>query len=120
MGSLTNVGRGAFQGCSGLTSLTLPPSLTSVGEAAFQGCSGLTSLTLPPSLTSVATSAFRNCSGLTSVVFRPRVSCAFITWAVGSMRNRANWQLTTVKQLHNVLRLITVLALERRDVVTVD
>ena len=43
-----------------------------------------------------------------------------VAWAVGSMRNRANWQLTSVKQLRNVLRLITAFALERRDVATID
>ena len=50
------------------------------------------------------------------VVFRPRASPAFIAWAVGGSRNRANWQLTTLKQLRNVLGLITALTLERRDV----
>ena len=41
-------------------------------------------------------------------------------WAVGSSRNRANWQLTTLKQSHNVLHLITALALESRDAASVD
>ena len=45
---------------------------------------------------------------------------SFIVWAVGSSRNRANWQLTTLKQSRNVLRLITALALERRDVADLD
>ena len=34
---------------------------------------------------------------------------SFIAWAVGNSRNRANWKFTTVKQLRNVLRLITAL-----------
>ena len=34
----------AFEGCSGLTSLTIPSSVTSIGEDAFSGCSGLTNL----------------------------------------------------------------------------
>jgi hypothetical protein len=33
---------------------------------------------------------------------------AFIVWAIGSMRNRSNWQLTTIKHMRNVLRLIVV------------
>ena len=32
------------------------------------------------------------------------------------MRNRTNWRLTSVAQLHNVLALITVFALERQHV----
>ena len=41
-----------------------------------------------------------------------RTRPAFIAWAVGISRNRANWQLTTLKQSRNVLRLITVMAVE--------
>ena len=84
-------------------------------------CSGLTSLTLPHVLTTVGYKCFWGCKGLTSVVFRPPVSRgAFIAWAVGSSRNRANWQLTTVKRLRNVLRFVTVLVMWSRDVATVD
>ena len=110
-----------FEHCDELTSLTLPNSLESVGDKAFRGCSGLTSLTLPHTLVHVGSRAFGYCTALTSVVFRPPVSRgAFITWAVGSSRSRANWQLTTVRRLRNVLRLITTLALWSRDVAYVD
>ena len=51
----------AFEGCRGLTSLTLPSSITSIGESAFEYCSGLTSLTIPSSVTLISTSAFSDC-----------------------------------------------------------
>ncbi|MFR3445138.1 MAG: leucine-rich repeat protein, partial [Segatella copri] len=41
---VTEIGNAAFEGCSGLTSLTLPSDVTEIGNAAFEGCSGLTSL----------------------------------------------------------------------------
>ena len=50
----------------------------------------------------------------------PGVSPAFITWSVCSMRNRANWEVTSVENFRNVLGLITAFALERRDVATID
>ena len=40
----TVLGYGAFKGCSGLTSVTIPDSVTSIGSDAFYGCSGLTSV----------------------------------------------------------------------------
>ena len=45
------IGNYAFDGCSGLTSLTLPAGITSIGDEAFRGCSGLTSLNLPAGIT---------------------------------------------------------------------
>ena len=65
--SVTSIGDGAFNGCSGLTSVTIPNNVTSIGERAFYSCSGLTSVTIPNSVTSIGGSAFSGCSGLTSV-----------------------------------------------------
>ena len=48
----------AFNGCSGLMSITIPDSVTSIGGGAFYGCSGLTSITIPDSVTSIGDSAF--------------------------------------------------------------
>lgn len=56
-----------FNGCSGLTSLTLPSSVTKIGGAAFFCCYGLISLTLPSSVTAIGSEAFKHCSGLTSI-----------------------------------------------------
>ena len=61
------IGACAFDGCSGLTSLTLPAGITSIGNYAFWRCRGLTSLTLPAGITSIGSRTFRNCSGLTSL-----------------------------------------------------
>ena len=65
--SVTSIGSYAFSGCSGLTSVTIGNSVTSISGGAFSGCSGLTSVTIPNSVTSIGSYAFNGCSGLTSV-----------------------------------------------------
>ena len=64
---ITKIGSFAFLGCRGLTSLTLPAGITKIGDYAFQHCSGLTSLTLPAGITRIDDYAFSGCSGLTSL-----------------------------------------------------
>ena len=64
---MTSIGGSAFEGCSGLTSITIGNSVTSIGADAFNGCKGLTSITIPNSVTSIGAEAFYECSGLTSV-----------------------------------------------------
>ena len=64
---VTSVGNSAFCNCRGLTSVTIPDGVTSLGTSVFSGCSGLISVTIPDCVTSIGNSAFYNCSGLTSV-----------------------------------------------------
>ena len=85
--SVTSIGWEAFCNCSGLTSVTIPSSVTSIGEGVFSGCGGLTSVTIPSSVTSIGDYAFFNCSELTSVTMPSSVSsigyCVF--WGCGGL-----------------------------------
>jgi len=58
---------GSFDGCSGLTSITIPNSVTTIGGYAFYGCTGLTSVIIPNSVTTIEHYAFSGCSGLPSI-----------------------------------------------------
>ena len=40
--TVNEIGWGAFSGCTGLTSITIPSSIITVGDAAFKNCSSLT------------------------------------------------------------------------------
>ena len=71
---VTEIGNWAFFGCSGLTSLTIPSGVTSIGDSAFSGCSGLTNLTIPSGVTSIGYYAFDGCSRLTSLTIPSSVT----------------------------------------------
>jgi len=64
---LATIGDNAFEGCSGLASVTIGNGVTCIDNYAFYGCSGLTSVTIPNSVTSIGSSAFSCCYGLTSI-----------------------------------------------------
>ena len=65
---------GAFSGCSGLTSITIPSCVTSIGSCAFWSCSGLTSITIPSSVTSIGERAFCWCGDLTLITIPESVT----------------------------------------------
>ena len=58
---VTSFDKDCFQGCSGLTSITILSSVTSLGDYCFKGCSGLTSITIPSSVTSLGQFCFYGC-----------------------------------------------------------
>ena len=67
------LGDGAFSGCSGLTSLTIPSGVTSIGGWAFYGCSGLTSIYVyPENLPELGTGIFNGCDAKNCTVYVPK------------------------------------------------
>ena len=67
--SVESIGRGAFAGCYGLTSVKWPKNLHKIGQGAFVGCKGLTEVTFPDLLDEVGAYAFYDCSNLRTVTF---------------------------------------------------
>ena len=59
--SVTSIGKHAFRGCNGLTSITIPNSVTGIGSYAFDGCSSLTSITIPKRFKKTRKKIFKGC-----------------------------------------------------------
>ena len=73
-GSVTSIGNYALQGCTSLTSVTIPESVTSIGNYAFYYCKKLTSITIPDSVTRIGENAFGGCTGLSSIIIPDSVT----------------------------------------------
>ena len=64
---ILTIGDNAFAGCTSLTSIDLPSTAIRIGDKAFYGCESLEEIVLPEQLQTLGDSVFEGCSALTSV-----------------------------------------------------
>ena len=68
--SVVTIGESAFKGLTNITSLSFAGSnITTIEQYAFQGCTGLTSVSIPSSVTSINYSAFEGCNNIQTLTF---------------------------------------------------
>lgn len=65
---ITSVGQGACNGCTSLTSVTLPDSVNTLVAYAFTDCKALKEIVLPESVTTIGAGVFKGCTALESVI----------------------------------------------------
>jgi hypothetical protein len=69
-GGTSSYSAGAFNGCTGITSINIPDSVTTIGGYSFYKCSGLTSVTIGTGITSIGDCTFYSCSQLANVTVK--------------------------------------------------
>lgn len=89
--SVKSIEGGTFAGCSSLRSVTIGNSVTSIGSQAFYDCHDLTSINIPNSVTSIGSQAFYDCVVLTSIN---------IPSSVKSIGSDAFWNCLSLETVH--------------------
>ena len=65
--TVTEIGDGAFYGCTSLGSISLPSNLTRIGEEAFCECTSLSSINIPSNLVTIGQYAFYGCTSISEL-----------------------------------------------------
>lgn len=71
---IEGIGNDLFNGCSELTSVTLPDTITSIGSGAFVGCSKLTEIKVPEGVTEIDNAVFSGCTSLSKITLPTNIS----------------------------------------------
>lgn len=62
------------QGCTSLTSITIPDEVTDIENYVFRGCDNITSITIPDSVFGIGDGVFASYSSLTSITIPDNVT----------------------------------------------
>ena len=89
---VTNIARGAFGSCEGLTGLEIPASVTSISEFAFENCIGLTNLTIPSSVKYIDWKAFKGCENLDVVIRNAEEDVTVVSGALDDCKS-VTWKI---------------------------
>ncbi|MBR4128843.1 MAG: leucine-rich repeat domain-containing protein [Bacteroidaceae bacterium] len=65
--NVTTIGRGAFLGCTGLTTIELPSGVTCISRSAFANCDNLVNIEIPHSVNRIEAYAFFSCISLSNI-----------------------------------------------------
>ncbi|MBR4063417.1 MAG: leucine-rich repeat protein [Clostridia bacterium] len=65
-----NISNAAFSGCSSLENVNISENVSNIGEGSFTGCANLETVTLPGAVENIGNNAFAGCESLTSLDYQ--------------------------------------------------
>jgi hypothetical protein len=65
--TVSSIGKGAFNSCKSLTTISIPESVTEIGESAFYCCTGLTTVNISNGVKKIGIQAFGSCENMTNI-----------------------------------------------------
>lgn len=65
---VVRIGKSAFAGCVGLTSVTIPDTVTEIGEMAFSNCTNMAAITIASSVARIESFAFAGCVKIVMII----------------------------------------------------
>ena len=71
---ITTIGTNAFQSCGTVTSVTIPDTITNIAKGAFGSCVGLTNVVMGSGVINIGTEAFYYCTALPAVTIPNNVA----------------------------------------------
>ncbi len=74
LNNVTSIGKSAFVGCCGLTSITIPNKVKHIEDSVFLGCANLKSIVIPNGVTTIDKYAFKDCTSLFSITIPKSVT----------------------------------------------
>ena len=75
----TSIGRGAFENCTKLTSVTIPSSVRNMNVRCFYGCTSLVDVTIKEGIENIRKSVFAHCTALEELMFPESTTACYLT-----------------------------------------
>lgn len=87
--NVTEIGRGAFSGCSYLEKIFMSDNVISIGDSAFTRCSSLTYISFSKNIKNLGEYAFSECSSLSEITLPDSITslgCSVFEWCENLQR----------------------------------
>lgn len=104
--SITKIGKGAFEGCTCLTSVVLPDSVVEIADDAFKDCDNLEEVYISDSILKIGRRVFENCESLKKIFINEQslLKSACVPQGVSLEANNTDTRHVYSKMMHRKMQ----------------